>query len=139
MRKTIRFKIIFRVLVVVVIGFITIALITGERVQGILEENILTSEELRLEQYMHHIEYMQESVEYFGKLIATDEELQQLYQSSSAGEITWEIQKDNRIFRMLRKYLLQRSDCYQIDVVCQDGSYYSSGSKTKRNYFENGY
>lgn len=139
MKNTIRFKIVSRVLLIVAVGFTIIGIITGLRVQKILKENILVSEDLRLEQYIDHIEYMQESVEYFGKVIATDEQFQNLYAYSVDGKVTRAIKKDSEISRFLRKCLLQRSDCHQIDIVCPDGTYYSSNSKVESNYYEKEY
>lgn len=138
-KKTIRFKMVLWVLLVVAAGFVAVIVITGDRVTQILQQNILSSEELRLQQYIQHIEYMQDSTENFGKQIAADKTFQLLYVSDDGLETYPKNKKDSEIASFLRQHLLMRSDCYQIDLVYPDGSYFTSNARDSEDYYDKDY
>lgn len=139
MKRTIRFKIVSYVLLIVIIGFGIVSLIIGQRFLEVLKKNVLSAENFRLQQYVEYIEYMQESIDHFAEQLALDEEFQAFFEAEEGLENRWKGYKEARVKNSLRRYLLKREDCNQIDMVFPDGSYYSSGDKMTINYYENEY
>lgn len=136
MRGNLRFKIVCLVLPVVIFGFGCVNLFCSRWLYHILQENIIQSEEQRLEQYAQHIAYMQKKTEDFAKTVAVDERFQKLYGIDGDCDIFQKNRQKREIEALLKQYLLLRTDCYQITLVFPDGTYYSNNDQEIVNYRE---
>lgn len=136
MKKSIRFKIVCLVLPVVILSFVCVNLFCSRRLFQILQENIIKSEEQRLEQYTQHIAYMQRTTENLGKMIAVDDRFQKLCLGGGKPDIFQQNKQRKEIEELLKQYLLLRTDCYQITLVFPDGTYYSNRAQEINNYHQ---
>ena len=137
MKKSVKVKLTGRILLILLAGFAAVMGITYWQVSKILYQNSISAEEMRMEQYLQHVSLQQDSVEIFGKQLASDEVFQSLYETHDQWGIYEQNKKNDEIRRFLKKYRLSRNDCFQIDLVWKDGTYFSSGSTYKASYLEN--
>lgn len=132
-RKGIKYKILNHILPLILLSFLIIGAVCFGSVHIILKEQAVSGEKQKLEQYVQHAGYIQETTENLARLVALDKTVQELFCKDQDDSFSRLLYKDN-LEKKLTEYMLSQIDCVCISII-SDGVCYS---KERTEYdFEN--
>ena len=132
-RKGIKSKILNHILSLILLSFLVIGAVCFYSAHIILKEQAVSGEKQKLEQYVQHVGYIQETTENLARLVALDKTVQGLFGKNTEDSFSRLRYKDD-LERKLTEYMLSQIDCVCISILGDSMCY----SKERTSYdFEN--
>ena len=131
--KSIKYKILNHILPLILLSFLFIGAVCFCSSHIILKEQAVSGEKQKLEQYVQHVGYIQETTENLARLVALDKTVQELF-SKNLGDSFSRLRYKENLEKKLTEYMLSQIECVCISII-SDGMCYSK-ERTKYD-FEN--
>lgn len=120
--KKIKHKIILGVMVVVTLCLLIGLGITYQYVHGMLKEQIISDNQIKLSQTARMLEYMEDDTLKLGYAIVADEDITGFIQSQSYASVEEEVNTVHSVVKRLQQYISMREYVQSIALVRKDGS-----------------